>query len=166
MAVYVGDALLLVRPSYRAGWHFPGGGVRRGETPEEAARRELAEEIGLTASVLVPVGFTCTSWDGRRDRVYFFELRLAELPTLKLDNREIIEARLISPGELRNMIRRVWSLPISHAGNRSATTRSQFDLSGLAVSGWRSATALRPPHRIARRGLCAASAGAAASASW
>src|SRR5215472_3543279 len=41
VAVYVGDALLLVRPSYRAGWHFPGGGVRRGETPEVAARREL-----------------------------------------------------------------------------------------------------------------------------
>jgi 8-oxo-dGTP diphosphatase len=97
-------ALLLVRCSYRAGWHLPGGGVRHGETPDAAARRELAEEIGLTASTLLPLGFTCGIWDGRRDRIYFFELRLDELPKLRLDNREVIEARLISPVELHSMI--------------------------------------------------------------
>jgi len=78
--------------------------VRRGETPEAAAQRELAEEIGLPASAVVRAGSTCTSWDGRRDRVHFFELRLAELPKLRLDNREIIEARLTSPAELQNMV--------------------------------------------------------------
>jgi hypothetical protein len=33
VAVYAGRALLLVRTSYRIEWHFPGGTVRRGETP-------------------------------------------------------------------------------------------------------------------------------------
>ena len=104
VAVYVGSALLLVRSSYRRGWHLPGGGVRRGETPEIAARRELAEEIGLRASGLLALGSTCGTWDGRRDRVHFFELRLAELPELKLDNREVIAARLTSRAELQSMV--------------------------------------------------------------
>ncbi len=36
----------LVKQTYLPGWFMPGGGVKRGETLEQAARREAKEETG------------------------------------------------------------------------------------------------------------------------
>lgn len=104
VAVYVGEALLVVRSSYRKAWNLPGGGVRLGETPEATARRELAEEVGLAATALVPAGEVRGFWEGRHDRVHFFELRLDRAPELHLDNREIVAAQFMSPGELTGIV--------------------------------------------------------------
>jgi putative (di)nucleoside polyphosphate hydrolase len=40
------------------GWQFPQGGIRRGEQPEEALYRELAEEIGLSRDQVQAVACT------------------------------------------------------------------------------------------------------------
>ena len=41
------DRVLLVDPTYKPGWEFPGGVVEPGESPARAAVREVAEELGL-----------------------------------------------------------------------------------------------------------------------
>jgi 8-oxo-dGTP diphosphatase len=103
VAIYVGRALLLVKSSYRAEWNLPGGSVHPGESPDAAAQREMEEEIGLKSYTLAPAGNACGVWDGRRDLVHFFELHLDRLPELRLDNREIIAARLVSQEELHGI---------------------------------------------------------------
>ncbi|GAA2993855.1 NUDIX hydrolase [Streptomyces fulvorobeus] len=41
------DRVLLVDPTYKPGWEFPGGVVEPGEAPAQAGIREVAEELGL-----------------------------------------------------------------------------------------------------------------------
>ena len=53
IAVMRDDMVLLVRPNYAHRlWTLPGGAVDRGETYEDAGRREVMEETGLSVDSL------------------------------------------------------------------------------------------------------------------
>jgi 8-oxo-dGTP pyrophosphatase MutT (NUDIX family) len=51
--------ILLVDPNYKPDWDLPGGMAEANEPPDEAARRELAEELGLQVNV---GGVLCIDW--------------------------------------------------------------------------------------------------------
>lgn len=110
-----GDVLVFERADARGAWQFPQGGIDPGESPVEAAWRELAEETGLSSSVVtlaheVPEWITyewpddirskAADGDSRRGQTqkwFFFrasdEIGLEPEP----DGREFVAWRWISP---------------------------------------------------------------------
>ena len=83
--------VLLVRHSYRKRdeWHVPTGGVRSGEEPELAARRELLEEVSVIPDALVAVHVETIDLHGASNRVTVFAATISEEP--RADGREIVE---------------------------------------------------------------------------
>jgi len=55
-------------------WELPGGKIAAGESPAQAAARELAEEIGIAAHELRPAGGYEHLFPNRRVRLHFFHV--------------------------------------------------------------------------------------------
>jgi ADP-ribose pyrophosphatase YjhB (NUDIX family) len=88
--------LLLIRNSYGATHLFvlPGGGVRAWEKPDQAALREIREELGCSVTHLVHRSTHFSASEGKRDTIYLFEARLVGEP--ETDGFEVLEAGLFS----------------------------------------------------------------------
>ena len=84
-------------------WSSVSGKIEPGERPEEAVVREVHEELGIAVRPLAEV-WECASSDGS----YWLRWWLAEPldcgeVELKLDPREVADARWLRPAELRTL---------------------------------------------------------------
>ncbi len=92
-------SILLVRHSYGPdAWCIPGGGVGWKENPEDAARREVEEEVGITLGELTSLGSTEDVISGSRHTSHLYHAVVDAMP--RADGREVIEARFFPPYSL------------------------------------------------------------------
>jgi 8-oxo-dGTP diphosphatase len=69
-----GRFLLTSRPEgtvYAGYWEFPGGKLEAGETVEQALRRELIEELGITIGAVHPWKIELVDYEHARVRLHF-----------------------------------------------------------------------------------------------
>jgi 8-oxo-dGTP diphosphatase len=93
--VQEGRVLAAYRPGADGGWEFPGGKVEAGETDEQAAVREIREELDLEIKVGESLGPGVDISAAYRLHVYLATV-LAGDPVL----REHSELRWFAPDEL------------------------------------------------------------------
>ena len=100
--------VLLVRHTYMAGWHFPGGSMNRHETPLEAAAREASEEAGVELlEEPTLVDFVTSYYGGRSDHVAVYLCRNYRVKRAT-DRWEIAECKLFTLDALPPQLGEVW----------------------------------------------------------
>ncbi|QUL37866.1 NUDIX hydrolase [Erythrobacter sp. JK5] len=107
--VVIGDRtgnVLLLRHSYGPQvWALPGGGIGAGEEPEDAARREVREELGIALDAMQSLGTIEEEISGSRHRAHLFAATSDARP--RPDLREVVEARFFPTHSLPEPLGRI-----------------------------------------------------------
>lgn len=96
VAVWHQQKILLIRNSYKTAFTLPCGGIKKNETSEEAAKRELQEEVGLDLPLrdFNKAYETVSRCEFKEDHIVFYEVYLTQSMSIELDGREVVWAGL------------------------------------------------------------------------
>ncbi|MBD2896187.1 hypothetical protein amrb99_51310 [Actinomadura sp. RB99] len=123
------DRIMLVDPSYKDYRDIPGGYVEHGETPRQAAAREVTEELGISP----PIGrLLAADWapnDTEGDKILFLfdggSLTPDHLNAIRLDPNELVDYHFHDITQIHDLTipRLARRLIHAHAARHDGTTR-------------------------------------------
>ena len=97
------NKVLLVRQTYLSGWFMPGGGLKRGETLEQTARREAREEVGADLGEIKLLGVYTNFKELKTDHNIVFVSN--DFTLSGKHDREVAELRFFA---LDNLPKNLW----------------------------------------------------------
>ena len=80
-------------------WCMPGGGIKRGESPQQAAERECMEETGIKCTAIGPI---LTIKD--KPKVAFVPCRAAASPGKFVPNSEFVALGFFKPEDFKALV--------------------------------------------------------------
>lgn len=103
------DGKVLLQRQYRYPvrswqWELPGGFIDPGETPEEAAVRELGEETGYTVKKLRPLGAFYPSFGSTNEKIWLFAAECGEAGNSDREPGEIIQMDEVTEEQFRKLV--------------------------------------------------------------
>ena|SRR5581483_436284 len=89
------NQVLFIENTYRHNyWYLPGGGVKKGEEPENAGIREIKEELSINLTKIKDHGILTFVDENKRDQVWVYSATVNN-PKFSIDPKEIKKAKWI-----------------------------------------------------------------------
>ena len=133
--------ILLVQPTYKDHWDIPGGYVEPGESPLQACRREVREELGIEPPIGSPLVIDWAPAEGEGDKLLFvFDgglLSRGDLDRISLSADELSDWRFVAAAELDShfngrLSRRIRTALTAHARGVPAYAEHGTEAAALA----------------------------------
>ncbi len=102
-------------------WEFPGGKVEKGESAEEALRREIREELGIGIGALAPMPAVEHAYDFGVIRLLPLTSYCLARPRLALT--EHVDAKWICPSDWQSLKWAPADIPVIHEWIKNASKR-------------------------------------------
>jgi 8-oxo-dGTP diphosphatase len=105
--------LLIVKTRYKANWSIPGGVIEEDESPQQAALREVKEELGLK---IKKIKFLVIDYIDKKNSGYKYKLEniqflfyggvlsMDQIRQIKIPNDEIVEYRFVLASTAKSLL--------------------------------------------------------------